>query len=504
MCPDEKFEGSHSAPDTPTTNAWWAKLTSGVGQPERGSQIAPLIVALSLGLVANWFLTGESAGPVLVKIFELLGAASVCIAALYARRDKGLLLMALVLIESQLTGNLGVSTRAQLHYGLLALFCVPCVPYVWRSNLWRSGNFRSYLIFSAWALLSICWSLAPSFSIARLTGSLLMFCGIIAISATVHNDKDFSQLTWRYVEACSLIVIVVVLSGIFLPASITWSEPTEFSVEAQVSRFQGILDNPNAVGALMLAAVGSVLAFWPFFGRRKKVFLFVVMVLAIGSGALADSRSPFIALAVGSALYALWRYGAKGLIIVTAAVVAIIAAMPLLGGNLSDYIHGRDVGTLSGRTDIWEFALHELRERPIRGYGYDVAGAIFQSRYFPVWYGPWDDGPQSSLHNGYLTQAIGVGIPAAIFWLYIILKPFVRLFHRKEDPWNLKRAVFFVVIPIFILNLTEASFESFLGGAGILLGMIWATAEIYQRSDEEKESADQHQKTSLTNRSLFS
>jgi hypothetical protein len=100
-----------------------------------------------------------------------------------------------------------------------------------------------------------------------------MFCGIIAISATVHNDKDFSQLTWRYVEACSLIVIVVVLSGIFLPASITWSEPTEFSVEAQVSRFQGILDNPNAVGALMLAAVGSVLAFWPFFlGAEKKSF----------------------------------------------------------------------------------------------------------------------------------------------------------------------------------------------------------------------------------------
>jgi len=72
-------------------------------------------------------------------------------------------------------------------------------------------------------------------------------------------------------------------------------------------------------------------------------------------------------------------------------------------------------------------------------------------------------------------------------------KPFAFLLRAKEDPWNLKRAIFLVVIPIFILNLTEASFESFLGGEGILLGLVWGAAEIAQRSVEEKAKAD-HQK----------
>ena len=408
---NERSTESHSPDETASKN-WWAELQSGPRTPEPGSNVSLLFIALSLGLVANWFLTSESSGPMLVKLFVLVGSVAICIAAVYSRRDTRILVMALVLIESQLAGAVGGIARSELHYGLLALFCIPWIAEIWRSNLWSSGGFRLYLIFLAWALLSMFWSLAPSFSFARWAGSFLAFCGITAISAALHNEEDFSRLVWKYIEACMVIVMIVTLSAIFLPHSVTWSEPSEYGMDAQLSRFQGILDNPNAVGALMLYTVAPILAFWPFFGRRKKLILSIVVTAALGMAALADSRSPFIALAVGSLLYTMWRYRIKGLLILAAAVLAMAAITPLLGGNLGDYIYGRDVGTLSGRTDIWNFAMQELRRHPIRGYGYEVAGAIFQSRYFPEWYGPWDDGPQSSLHNGYLTQAIGVGIPA--------------------------------------------------------------------------------------------
>jgi O-antigen ligase len=158
---------------------------------------------------------------------------------------------------------------------------------------------------------------------------------------------------------------------------------------------------------------------------------------------------------------------------------------------MSKYVHGRDVGTLTGRTEIWAFAIHELRQHPIRGYGFAVAGAIFQSRYFTEWYGPWDEGSHSSLHNGYLAEAVGLGVPAAIFWLCTLVRPFVFLFKRKDDPWNLRPAVFLIIIPILTLNLSEVSLVGFLGFDGILFGLIWGGAEMYRRSILEKEEAAQ-------------
>jgi O-antigen ligase len=273
----------------------------------------------------------------------------------------------------------------------------------------------------------------------------------------------------------------------------TWSNPTDLTLEGQISRFQGIFDNPNAVGALMLYTVTPILAFWSSFQRRQKMILSLVVVLALGTGALADSRSPFAALMVGCLLFVLWRYRAKGLVVMIGVMVVAIAALPIFGGYMGEYVGGRDVGTLTGRTEIWAFALQQLREHPIRGYGYQSSGAIFQSRYFTEWYGPWDEGAQSSLHNGYLTQAVGVGVPAAIFWLYILVRPFVFLFSRKEDPWNLKPVFFLVLVPMLTLNLTEASLESFLGLDGILFGLVWGAAEMYRLSAEEKEKIAQEE-----------
>jgi O-antigen ligase len=141
---------------------------------------------------------------------------------------------------------------------------------------------------------------------------------------------------------------------------------------------------------------------------------------------------------------------------------------------------GRDVGTLTGRTDIWNFVIQQIKDRPILGYGYAVSGAIFQSSYFPIWWGPWDLGPHSSLHNGYLDHAVGVGIPATLFWLFIILEPWVFVFRRSGDSWNFKAIFFLIVIPILINNFSEALLGDFTDSVGLLFGLVWALGERYR------------------------
>ena len=200
---------------------------------------------------------------------------------------------------------------------------------------------------------------------------------------------------------------------------------------------------------------------------------------------------------MGCALYVLWRYRLRGVVLMAGAAAVLIAALPVFGHHLSEYTGRGDVTTLTGRTEMWAYVVGQIRNHPLTGYGYEVAGAIFKSKYFPIWYGPWEEGSQSSLHNGYLNHAIGVGIPATLFWLFIVLRPSWFAMRQKEDPWNLKPLVLLVVVPCLIHNMSEASVGDFLGLIGLLFGFVWAVGERYrllvleQPATERQKALDQ-------------
>ncbi len=450
----------------------------------RKGQIAAIV---AVALVALWFLNGGSLVP-LFALMGVLGVTGILMMASYFRRDREWLIVALVALEIFIgTPFLEGNARAGLHYGMLLLFCIPCIPVMWRSGMWRRGAFRLYTIYFGWALITVSYSLAPEFSIARLGGAILIFCAITAVVIEIKDNEDITRLMWKYLVVCG-ICMALVAASILLPRELTWTVPEEFG-PGGVSRFRGLLNNPNDVGALMLNTVAPILAFWGRFHGRKRVFLALILLLALGSGALADSRSPFVALAFGCTLYVIWRFRLRGIIGLFVAGVLIIFALPLFGTDIRTYIAGRDISTLTGRTDLWIFTMHSIREHPILGYGYQVGGAIFKSRYFTEWYGPWDLGPQSSIHNGYLTQAVGLGIPGAVFWLFVLLRPWYFVFKQKDDPWNLKPVAFLVIAPILAHNMTEAALADFLGIEGVLFGMAWAFAEFYRLTAREQAEA---------------
>ena len=164
---------------------------------------------------------------------------------------------------------------------------------------------------------------------------------------------------------------------------------------------------------------------------------------------LADSRSPFVGLAFGGLLYLVWRYRLRA--------VPIILAVSMVGYILvaqldPEYLDRGDVTSLTGRTDIWKFAIEKIKQRPLTGYGFEVEGEIMKARDFPIWWGPWEEGPRSSLHSDYLSKAVSLGIPALVFWVFFFMRPWLALLRRKDDPWNLKPLFFLVVVPILILD----------------------------------------------------
>ncbi len=141
------------------------------------------------------------------------------------------------------------------------------------------------------------------------------------------------------------------------------------------------------------------------------------------------------------------------------------------------YLTRGDVSSLGGRTDIWKFAIEKIEQSPLIGYGFEVEGEIMKARDFPIWWGPWEDGPRSSLHSDYLSKAVSLGIPALLFWVFFFIRPWLALLRRKDDPWNLKPLFFLVVVPILILDFNEGTAGDCRYAVGMIATLCWALAE---------------------------
>jgi O-antigen ligase len=453
--------------------------------PRRG---VVLLVAAAAGLLALYFLNGGSYVPGLA-ILGVAGALVVYKSAMWTRLDRQWLIVPLAIVAIFVNSLfLEGAPRAGLHYSMVILFCAPCLPIMWRSALFRRGGFELYAIYFAWGLFTVSYSLSREFSSARLFDATLVFCAITVIVFELNDEADVARLMERFVIGCGFFVVILAVAAMVLPRSITWDVPDLF-VNQRFERFHGLLSNPNDVGGLMLITVGPTLAFWKRFQPRRRKWLGAIALLSVAEAAMADSRTPFIALSAGIASYILWRYRLRGIVLMAALGLVIAAALPIFGRNIGDYLSRGDITTLTGRTEMWAYVVQEIKSRPFVGYGYEVAGAIFASKYFPIWYGPWSEGSQSSLHNGYLNHAIGVGIPATVFWMFIMLRPWWFAMRRDDDPWNLKPLVLLVVVPCLIHNISEASIGDFLGMVGFLFGVCWAVGERYRLMSLERAAA---------------
>jgi O-antigen ligase len=213
---------------------------------------------------------------------------------------------------------------------------------------------------------------------------------------------------------------------------------------------------------------------WSYTSGWKRALLSAQMVIAFVLGVLADSRSPFVGLAVGGLLYLLWRYRLRAMPIILA--LAAVSFVLLTQLNPA-YLTRGDVSSLGGRTDIWKFTISKIEQSPLIGYGFEVEGEIMKAHDFPIWWGPWEDGPRSSLHSDYLSKAVSLGIPALVFWVFFFMRPWLALLRRRDDPWNLKPLFFLVVIPILILDFDEGSAGDCRYAVGMIATLCWAFAE---------------------------
>jgi O-Antigen ligase len=472
--------------------------------PATGRRPAPLLMlvgvaAFSAGVVA---LLTTSSRELAIVALGVVGVPAILWGATYAARHRTWLIFALLLSDQLFSFDLlPPAVQTSGHYVVTFLVCLPALPYLRRYRILGEGGFRLYAIYFCWCLVTVAYSIAPVVSMGRLLAAMLGFSAISVAVFEIEDRADVARLLGRVVLACGLVLVAVAASAVLLPHALTWGVADDRNAGAifglgkrtleDAYRFRGIFGSPNQLGALMVLTVGPALALWPSQRGWRRLGLATVIASSICFAALADSRTAFVAVAVGVASYVIWKYRLRGaLICAAAALILSFVVIHQVRSSPQDSGNGaRSVSTLSDRTIAWKFTVGQIEQRPLTGYGYEVEGAIFRNSSFPLWWGPWDLGARIAVHNGYLARASGVGIPALLFWLFIALRPWVALFRHKDDPWNLKPIALLVLVPILVHNMAESSAGDFIFGLGLLFGAIWAIGERYRLLAIQREQA---------------
>jgi hypothetical protein len=464
---------------------------------DRSSELHRLMLAGIVGL-AIAIAALDPFGNIRLAVVGLIGAVFLIWSVVYTSRHHEWLISVLVMIEVLASTSILPDNASTIgRYGMEALFCLPIMPSFVRSGIWRNGGFRLFFLYMAWGLVTVSYSIAPLFSLGRVLNTSLLVATVSFCASEITTDEQLNLFLFRILLSCTIILGLLCIAAVVLPTSITWQSDDLINESGRVifsrggmKRFQGLLSSPNQVGEVMMTTIAVALIYWNAASRRTKVMLAFTMVLAFGLIALADSRTSAAAILAGAAAYAIYKYRFRAILVCVGLVFSLAIGLFLVSPKLSSYVN-RDVTSFTGRSDIWAFTVHQIEQSPLLGYGYEVEGAIMDNKEFPLWYGPWDMGPHSSLHENYLARAVGVGVPAALFWFFIMLRPWMVLFRSESDPLGLRRIGLLAVLPIFILGFAESSAADCRYSVGLLMMLAWALAENQRLFVNQRESTPQ-------------
>jgi O-antigen ligase len=127
---------------------------------------------------------------------------------------------------------------------------------------------------------------------------------------------------------------------------------------------------------------------------------------------------------------------------------------------------------LTDREQFWYGAMILIQERPLLGYGYSVEGKVWlDPRFNDARFKLWSGNARTSLHNGYLSTLIGVGVPMFLLWCSIIAIPLWRCLQLPYSPY--KGFAISVFTMLLFLNFVESIFASASPIGGILFWPVW-------------------------------
>lgn len=266
--------------------------------------------------------------------------------------------------------------------------------------------------------LSVLWSTAPDLTVRR----------VVAVYATtlagvvMASRFRWSELAEVFATAFAILTVVAFLMALAVPS-------IGVMHELFPGAWRGLWADKNALGGIMTLGFAVLAAAAMLNPERAKIwwpFAGLAVLLVVMSTSKTSLVSVMMAVA-GLMFVALVRRGpAIGVATSWLAVLALVMVMSvaIFASDILFKALGKDA-TLTGRTEVWAAAIHQIEKRPWTGYGY---GAVWDdtSRWGPlpkiVKEAGWK--PHHS-HNTWIEQWLGIGLFGLAAWGLLFLQTFV-------------------------------------------------------------------------------
>lgn len=319
--------------------------------------------------------------------------------------------------------------------------------------------------FVLYALLSTVYSIDQRYTFVRSSEFVFFFGFLLGFHCWLKDKTRLDKTLSIYFMVMTCGILINTIALVLLPERVWWWRVPD--------RCQGLLDHPNTLGAFCMLSYPVLM--WKYrhldpVGKVSLLFLFcIVLFIHILSGSRAS-------LATSLFGFFLWflilnRANLNSLAkILSLVVIIFFSVVLLLQSRPSSFRReARGVTNLTGRAEFWRGCIQLVKERPIMGYGYGVGGKIWND---PRFYSPeqflWAGSAKSSLHNGYLSIAIGLGIIGLLLWLSLILVPMWRV--MCLGPCGYRTLIVVMLFQGLLLNCFETSIAS---GSQIITSLVF-------------------------------
>lgn len=299
--------------------------------------------------------------------------------------------------------------------------------------------------------LSFLWSIEPSKTLSASIAMIgtLQFGLYIAIRYTLRDQVRIMAVMF----AISMLFCFVY--GIFL-------RKYGVMAGAHPGKWRGIYTHKNQLGKMLALSSGlSILIGMTEPQKRHRRLGWLGLFTALVLIQLSQSKSPIINIFLMTAVSNISQI----LLLPSKWLNRALVWLFVIGMNLWFYWEdiminvlgalGKDA-TLTGRTDVWEFVIDRIKDRPWFGHGF---GTFWNGLNGPSAYVVrsvrWD---VPDAHNGFLDLCIDLGLVGLALYAFIMFQTLIkalaliRMTRRREYMW----ALIFIAYNL-IANLSESS-----------------------------------------------
>lgn len=312
-------------------------------------------------------------------------------------------------------------------------------------------------------LFSTIYSIDKWITIVR-SISFIAFLGFLfGFYSWLRKESDITK-TLNIIFIITVIFTLLSLAGMVLIPQKTWSLRFE-------DRFIGIWGHPNTMGAFCMSAYPIL--FWKYENTNKKYFIVFLMIAILFMQVLTGSRTSLMGTALSVIV---WFLVKRKYMFMVATIVAIVSiTLLLMLAKPKSFSRPEEEDVLMGRDQYWLGTITLIMERPFYGYGYSVEGKIWEDpRFYKEGYELWSGSSRSSIHNGFLSIAVSLGIVGLLLWIVIITMP---LFQLIKSPYNkFKPVIISTMVMVIFSNFAESNLNAANNFCTVLFWILWLIA----------------------------